>query len=106
MTAAGWKVVEQQREGRRRFAGDILASRSELGRERRYAIACVLEINDSNVHDSFKRFRNWIRQSKQPSVVELANGSANPPSPMYVASTTGCSLPRSAVEKRLYPARR
>lgn len=66
LTAAGWKVVEQPREGRRRFAGDILASRTELGRERRYAIECVPEINGPNVQDYFSRFRNWVRQSKEP----------------------------------------
>ena len=66
LTAAGWKVVEQQREGRRRFAGDILASRIELGRERRYDIGCVPKINGPKVQDYFSRFRNWVRQSKEP----------------------------------------
>jgi hypothetical protein len=65
LTAAGWKVIKQ-REGRRRFAGDILASRTELGRERRYAIECVQEINGPKVQDYFSRFRNWVRQSKEP----------------------------------------
>lgn len=64
-TAAGWKVL-QQRESRRRFAGDILASRTELGRERRYAIECVLEINGPKAHDYFSRFPNWVRQTKEP----------------------------------------
>ena len=62
----------------------MLASHTELGRARRCAIACVLEINDSNVHDSFRRFRNWIRQSGQPSVVELVE--------LLAAATTSMAL--------------
>jgi hypothetical protein len=77
----------------------MLASHTELGRERRYAITCALEINNSNVHDCFRRFRNWIRQSRQPSVVELVERLGESSFAHSVASTTGCSLPRSAVEK-------
>jgi hypothetical protein len=65
LTTAGWKVIEQG-ENRRRFAGDILASRTELGRERRYTMVCVVEINDPKVQDYFSRFQNWVRQSKEP----------------------------------------
>jgi hypothetical protein len=45
LTAAGWRVIEQQREGRRRFGGDVLASRAELGRKRRYAIECAITLS-------------------------------------------------------------
>ena len=65
LTAAGWKVIEKT-EGRRRFGGDILASRAELGRERRYAIECVLQINNPTVQEYFSRFRSWLHQSKEP----------------------------------------
>ena len=65
LTAAGWQVI-QQRERRRRFRGDILASSTQLGRERRYAIECVLEINGSKIQDYLGRYRNWLQQSKEP----------------------------------------
>ena len=65
LTAAGWKVIEEHQR-RRQFGGDILASRAELGRERRYAIECVLQVTDLKVHDYFSRFQNWLRQSEEP----------------------------------------
>lgn len=61
---AGWKVAETRNS--RKYGGDLIASRLELGRERRYAIECVQEIDNRTLRDQVSRFRNWIRQSKQP----------------------------------------
>jgi hypothetical protein len=60
-----WKILERARNSRR-FSGDILAERTELGWERRYAIDCVLEINGAKIQDHYSRLKNFIRQSKQP----------------------------------------
>jgi hypothetical protein len=67
LATAGWKVLlKEHRHPTKRFGGDILASRTELGRERRYAVECVLQLDGPKVHDYFSRFRNWVRQSKVP----------------------------------------
>jgi hypothetical protein len=67
LATAGWKVLlKGHRRPTKRFGGDILASRTELGRERRYAVECVLQLDGQKVHDYFSRFRNWVRQSKEP----------------------------------------
>jgi hypothetical protein len=46
--------------------GDLLVSRSDLGRERRFTIEIVLEINNAKIQEHFARFRNYVRQAKQP----------------------------------------
>ncbi|NUU44386.1 hypothetical protein [Tardiphaga robiniae] len=46
--------------------GDLLASRVELGRERRFLIEIVLEITAAKIQEHFSQFRNYVRQSKQP----------------------------------------
>jgi hypothetical protein len=66
LAAAKWNTYDQRREPRARFGGDMLASRLELGRERRYAIDCVLEVNSEKVRERQSAFRNYIQQSKQP----------------------------------------
>ncbi len=64
LTGAGWKIIGQRES--RQFGGDILASRTEIGRERRYAIECVLKIDGPIVKEYFSQFQNWLRQSKEP----------------------------------------
>jgi hypothetical protein len=66
LAAAKWNTYDQRREPPARFGGDMLASRFELGQERRYAIDCVLEVNNEKVRERQSAFRNYIRQSKQP----------------------------------------
>jgi hypothetical protein len=66
LAAAKWNTYDQRREPRARFGGDMLASRLELGQERRYAIDCVLEVNSEKVRERQSAFRNYIQQSKQP----------------------------------------
>jgi hypothetical protein len=65
LEANQWKVLERAKNSRR-FSGDILAERTELGWERRYAIECVLELNNAKIQDHYSRLKNFIRQSKQP----------------------------------------
>jgi hypothetical protein len=64
LLSAGLRVLE--REQSRGMIGDLLVSRQELGRERRYSVEIVLEINNSKIREHFFRFQNHIRQSKQP----------------------------------------
>ncbi len=60
-------MLDQARlQRRQRFGGDILASRIELGQERRYAIDCILEVRSEKVRERLSAFRNYTRQSKQP----------------------------------------
>jgi hypothetical protein len=59
-------LLKEHRRPTKRFGGDILASRVELGRKRRYAVQCVLQLDGSTVNDYFSRFRSWVRQSKVP----------------------------------------
>jgi hypothetical protein len=67
LEAANWTVLDQARLQRpQRFGGDILASRVELGQERRYAIDCILKASSEKVRERFNAFRNYTRQSKQP----------------------------------------
>ncbi|HEY7663597.1 MAG TPA: hypothetical protein VH934_10790 [Xanthobacteraceae bacterium] len=55
------------REGiRNRFSGDFLASRIELGRERRYMMEIKIRADAAVVNDYHARFRNYVRQSKMP----------------------------------------
>ncbi|MDA9520023.1 hypothetical protein XI06_06520 [Bradyrhizobium sp. CCBAU 11434] len=58
------RVLEQGKS--RRMMGDLLASRTELGQERRYSIEVALEISNEKIREHFGRFRNYVRQSKQP----------------------------------------
>ena len=50
----------------RRFVGDILASRIELGQERRYTLEVATRLNSSKIRDYQARFRNYVRQANTP----------------------------------------
>jgi hypothetical protein len=58
------RVLEQDKS--RRMMGDLLAFRTELGQERRYSIEVAMEISNEKIREHFGRFRNYVRQSKQP----------------------------------------
>ena len=58
------RVLEQDKI--RRMRGDLLASRTELGQERRYSIGVAMEISNEKIREHFGRFRNYVHQSKQP----------------------------------------
>ena len=66
LAAAKWDVLDLARLQRQRFGGDILAARTELGQERRYAIDCILEVSSEKVRERLSAFRSYVRQSKQP----------------------------------------
>ncbi|WP_371422297.1 hypothetical protein [Tardiphaga sp.] len=66
LTAAKWTIHDQARNPPRRFGGDMLASRTELGQERRYALDFVVEVNGEKARERQAAFRNYIQQSKQP----------------------------------------
>ena len=58
LTAAGWRFTVSP-EG---LNVDFLASRTDLGRERRYAIECVVEINEGEVMARINHLQPWIRK--------------------------------------------
>src|SRR5580698_10994814 len=64
LLAAGVGVLDRDRG--RGLIGDLLITRLELGRERRYSIEIILEINSQKILEHFHRFQNYVRQSKQP----------------------------------------
>lgn len=64
LLAAGVRILERDRG--RGLSGDLLVSREELGRERRYSVEIVLEINNQKIQEHFHRFQNYVRQSKRP----------------------------------------
>jgi hypothetical protein len=66
LAAAKWNVIDQRRDTPRGFGGDLLAGRTDLGTERRYAIDCLLDVDSSKIQERFSAFRNHVRQSKQP----------------------------------------
>ena len=46
--------------------GDLIATRAELGRERRYLIDVVIEINPPRLNRSYENFRHFVRSRKEP----------------------------------------
>lgn len=66
LTAAKWNIHDQARNPPRRFGVDMIASRLELGREHRYALDFVLEVNSEKARERQAAFRNYMQQSKQP----------------------------------------
>jgi hypothetical protein len=60
----GLRVLDRDRS--RGLMGDLLVTRPDLGRERRFTIEIVLEINNEKIQEHFTRYRNYVRQTKQP----------------------------------------
>lgn len=59
--AAKWKVAQRVPERSRRFGGDLIVDRIDLGRERRYDIECLLEIDGRKLQERFSAFRSYVR---------------------------------------------
>ncbi|MGJ4927175.1 hypothetical protein ACQR1I_18180 [Bradyrhizobium sp. HKCCYLS2038] len=62
--AAGWSVTAAG--GRRRFSPDLVATRVELGRERRYGVELKFKLDAITIREQRSRFQNWLQQVKQP----------------------------------------
>ncbi|QQO16703.1 hypothetical protein JJB99_11355 [Bradyrhizobium diazoefficiens] len=67
--AANWSASRLPDGGRTR-PGDLLVKRNDLGRERRYIIDAVSEINPPRLRQAFEDFRHSIEQKKEPDFDE------------------------------------
>jgi hypothetical protein len=66
---AGVNIIE--RDTSRRNAGDILASRRDIGFERRFAIEIIREINPETIKEQYSRFKNQLSNNKRLSFEEF-----------------------------------
>ncbi len=65
LRAAKWRV-EERSPNRRRDPGELVAVRNDMGRERRYLIDCVAEINPPKIRNHYDKYRHYVRSRKEP----------------------------------------